>query len=166
MRNAEKEFSLIGNEEKLTIVLISLLSILGLDNYVREIPKNVLIFFSVITMFSLYDLSKLKHIEKMVLIALSASTTLGIAIIWTIFEIIYNEFSTYKKHKLEIEYQEYLNNLSRILYYEGYTFKLTSDGKIRSYKKDNPKYKGESDKDYKNRISLAKKEVKEIYKLK
>jgi len=155
-----------GKEEKLVLVLFSLLSVLGLDIYVHEIPKNVIIFLSVITMFSLYDLSKLDHFKKMGLIALSASTSLGFAIVWVIGEIINNEIQDYKKHKKELEYKEHLESLAKILPYNGYIFRLTSNYNLRSYKKDNPKYKQESDKDYKNRIKLAKKEAKEIFKIK
>jgi hypothetical protein len=162
----EKDYNTFGKEEKLVLVLISLLGILGLDNYVQEIPKNVIIFLSVITMFSLYDLSKLDHLKKMGLIALSASTSLGFALIWIIGEIINNEVQDYKKHKEALEYKKHLESLAKILPYNGYIFRLTSDGKIRSYKKDNPKYKGESDKEYKERVYLAKKETKEIFKIK
>jgi hypothetical protein len=166
MQLIEKDYNTFGKEEKLVLVLFSLLGILGLDNYIHEIPKNVIIFLSVITMFSLYDLSKLDHLKKMGLIALSASTSLGFAVIWVIGEIINNEVQDYKKFQEDIEYQEHLESLAKVLPYNGYIFRLTSDGKIRSYKKDNPKYKGESDKNYKERISLAKKEAKEIFKIK
>jgi len=166
MNMIEKDYNTFGKEEKLVLVLFSLLSILGLDNYVQEIPKNVIIFLSVITMFSLYDLSKLDHLKKMGLIALSASTSLGFALIWVIGEIINNEVQDYKKHKEALEYQDHLESLAKVLPYNGYIFRLTSDGKIRSYKKDNPKYKGEDNKDYKLRISSAKKEAKEIFKIK
>jgi len=162
----EKDYNIFGKEEKFVLVLFSLLGILGLDNYVQEIPKNVIIFLSVITMFSLYDLSKLDHFKKMGLIALSASTSLGFAVVWVIGEIINNEVQDYKKHKEDLEYQDHLKLLNGRIYTGEYIFRLTSDGKIRSYKKDNPKYKGESDKDYKLRISLAKKEAKEIFKIK
>lgn len=165
-----KVLNFFGNSkgEQLLMVLFLLIVIQFLKSF-ELIPIEVIVFCSVITMFLLYDLSSSiytnTHITKMLLIALSASTTLYIAIVWVLYEVINLEIKEYNE-KISIgNYERYLYSLPKILAYNGYTFRLTKTGTLRSYKKDNPMLKKENNIEYKNRIEKVKIEAKKYFKI-
>ena len=165
-----KVLNFFGNSkiDQLLMVLFLLIVIQFLKSF-ELIPMELIIFGSVITMFLLYDLSSSTytntHITKMLLIALSASTTLYIAIVWVLYEIINRELKEYNEKVSLGNYQRYLYSLPKIITYNGYTFRLTKTGTLRSYKKDNLMLKKENTDDYKKRIENAKMEAKKYFKI-
>jgi len=147
---------------KKLIRMETILGLLLILEYSKGLGFSIypIIFLTVILLFQMYDLSKLGHNKKMIIIASSAGFSSWIAILWITLEIL--EFYIGKITNKNIK-EVYKQKVYKVEVNDGnysYTFVITRNDIIRSYKKYNPISKNETDKDYKKRIKNAKNLIK------